>query len=255
VTERRSFAAAPDDWMRPLAIGVIGAALMFAVGIRQRHEHQATVTRGDAAVPVENGILPIELHVPRVSTPPKIDGELDEPEWTRAPGRTGGFVTADGAAARPFSEARLLWDEKNLYVALFAADEDVQVAKVEHDGPVWLADSFGLVLTRSDGVSRTIDVGPSGTLTDGAGKAGEAVDYTWQSNTQLATDIDGTRDDTSDRDEEWVVEMAIPLAALGLAAKSGERIGIAVKRCDQVEGKRVCGFFGGTTSPAVLVLD
>ena len=256
MTDRRSIDAPADDWARPLAIGVIGAALMFVVGIRpQRAAHPPVAgssTTGRANV---NGVQTIELHVPRVSTPPRIDGELDEPEWTRAPARTGGFITADGSAARPFSEARLLWDEKNLYIALFAADEDVEVAKVEHDGPVWTADSFGLVLTRSDGWSRTLDVGPSGTLTDGAASPGKPIDYTWQSGAQVATDIDGTRDDTSDRDEEWVVEMAIPLTGLGLKGEPGERLEITVKRCDQVEGKRMCGFFGGTSAPAVLVFD
>lgn len=53
----------------------------------------------------------------------------------------------------------------------------------------------------------------------------------------------------------WVVEMAIPLAGLGLTGRSGERLEITVKRCDQVEGKRMCGFFGGPSAPAVLVLD
>lgn len=253
--DRRSIHAAPDDWARPLAIGIIGAALMFVVGIRQQRGARPVEIAPVAAVSAMNGVMPIELHVPHVSRPPKLDGELDEPEWTLAPGRTGGFIAADGAAARPFSEARLLRDEKNLYVALFAADEDVQVAKVEHDGPVWTADSFGLVLTRSDGSSRTIDIGPLGTLTDGAASPGKPVDYTWQSGAQVAIDVDGTRDDTSDRDEEWVVEMAIPLAGLGLTGQPGERLGITVKRCDHVEGKRACGFFGGASAPAVLVLD
>ncbi len=255
MTDRRSFTAAPDDWARPLAIGVIGAALMFVVGIRQQRTTHPVVAAPTVEVATVNGVQTIELHVPRVGTAPRIDGELDEPEWTNAPGRTGGFIAPDGSAARPFSEARLLWDEKNLYIALFAADEDVEVAKVEHDGPVWTADSFGLVLTRSDGWTRTIDVGPSGTLTDGASSPGKPIDYTWQSGAQVATDIDGTRDDTSDRDEEWVVEMAVPLAGLGLTGKSGERLTITVKRCDQVEGKRMCGFFGGPSAPAVLVLD
>ena len=38
VMDRRSFHAAPDDWARPLAIGIIGAALMFVVGIRHQRD-------------------------------------------------------------------------------------------------------------------------------------------------------------------------------------------------------------------------
>jgi hypothetical protein len=232
-----------DTWSRPITLGIVGGALMFALGIRKEAHAQRLPPTGSATA----------LHVPRATVPPKIDGELDDVDWTRMPGRTGAFVGEDGTPARPFSEARVTWDETNLYVALYAADEDIRVAKVPADGPLWTGDAFGLTITRSDGWTGTIDVGPSGAITDGANARGVATDFSWQSRAVVATDIDGTLDDPSDRDEEWVVEMAIPFSSLGITPRHGERIGFSAKRCDRLAGKkRVCGSWG---KPGVLILD
>jgi hypothetical protein len=243
-------------WARPITIGFIGAAAMFAIAARsQPRAPQLPSPRASTAPAI---VTPaVALHVPRTHAPIKIDGELDEPDWTRAPARTGSFVGQDGAPARPMSDARLLHDDESLYVALFAADEDVRVAKVPADGPVWMGDAFSLVLTRRDGTTRVIDIGASGTLTDGASAPGEAVDYTWQSEARVAFDVDGTPDKPDDRDEEWIIEAAIPLRVLGLTGRSGERIGIAVRRCDQgrEETRRSCGSFGSPSSPVSLVFD
>ena len=238
------------EWARPVTIGIVGGAVLFALGIRK--EAHARTDRQALGLGPE-----IELHVPHVSIAPTIDGELDEAAWLRAPARTGVFIGADGAAARPFSDARLLWDHKRLYLALYAADEDIRVAKAAADGPLWTGDAFGIVLVKADGTRYVIDVGPSGVVTDGKSAPGvtNEIDYAWQSGAQVATDIDGTLDDPRDRDEEWVIEMSIPLASLGMEGLSGERIGFGVRRCDTVDKKRVCGSFGQPTTRSVLVFE
>ena len=55
----------------------------------------------------------------------KLDGELDEPTWNAVATR-GVFLGPDGKLARPYSEIRLLADADKLYVALYAADEDIE---------------------------------------------------------------------------------------------------------------------------------
>jgi hypothetical protein len=253
-----------NGWARPITLGIIGAAAMFAIAARQqRTAHVAAPAAKAPAVahgaPAAHAApaAKLELHVPRTSAPLKIDGELDEADWTRAPGRTGSFLGQDGAPARPFSDARLLHDDENLYLALFAADEDVRVAKVAADGPVWMGDAFSLVLTTSDGSTRAIDIGASGTITDGTSMPGKPVDYAWRSEARVASDVDGTPDKPDDRDEEWILEVAIPLRVLGLSGRAGERVGIVIKRCDQgrEETRRSCGSFGSTSSPALLLLE
>src|SRR5690349_15978093 len=67
--------------------------------------------------------------VPQVAAPLALDGELDEVAW-RSPARTGAFVDAHGAQAAPYSDARFLRDDHALYLALYAADEDVEPSDV-----------------------------------------------------------------------------------------------------------------------------
>ena len=54
-----------------------------------------------------------------------IDGEWDEADWAKRAlrGQLRGF---DGELARPSSEIRLLRDDADLIVALYAADENIE---------------------------------------------------------------------------------------------------------------------------------
>ncbi len=148
-----------------------------------------------------------ELIVPHTSDALRLDGELDEPSW-RAAARSGAFLAPNGKEATPYSDARFTWTDDALRIGLYAADEDIVSA-----------DSFHVVL-EVDGVERTLDVSPSCKLND----------HGWNSGARLACDSDGTLDVPGDRDEEWVVEMEVPLAKLG------EHVTLHVKRCDVGSG-------------------
>ena len=53
--------------------------------------------------------------------------------------------------------------------------------------------------------------------------------------------MDGTLNDTSDNDEEWLIELAIPLKNLGLDGRAGESMGVRMRRCDTSKtGARTC---------------
>src|ERR1700761_7362357 len=108
-----------------------------------------------------------------------LDGELDEPAWNAVAMR-GVFAGSDGAQARPYSEIRILRDETHLFVALYAADEDI----------------------RSDDAFEVI-AGPFHAHLTAGGSAAPAT-------VRAAVDRDGTLDDAHDFDEEWIVEAAIP---------------------------------------------
>lgn len=68
---------------------------------------------------------------------------------------------------------------------------------------------------------------------------------------------DGTLNRTGDNDEEWIVEMAIPLAALGIHDPApGTRIPFAVRRCDVgARGPGACGGFGAGDPRGELVFE
>jgi len=197
------------------------------------------------------------LLVPHASGPIAVDGEIEELDWMTA-GRTGPFPDARGAEARPFSEARFLWDEENLYVTLYAADDDLRATVTAHDGPVWIDDAFSLHLTPAAPGSPTylFDVSPAGVTMDARRPPGGKQDASWESGVRVAVDRDGTLNDPSDEDEEWVIEAAIPLRALGVTPAAGARLSVDVSRCDTPRGTtgRRCASFGGAAAPRTLEL-
>jgi len=74
------------------------------------------------------------LHVPRATGEIKIDAETEEPAWTKPPGpaRTGELLADGGKPARPHTEARLLWTDDDLYIAVLASDEDIRSSDFLH---------------------------------------------------------------------------------------------------------------------------
>jgi hypothetical protein len=234
-------------WRTPLLPALLGAAALSGC---HRDEH---------STPIESrAALACALAVPRASGPIKTDGEVDEPDWTAA-GRSGPFIDARGAEARPFSDARFLWDEQNLYVVLYAADDDIRAKVTAPDGPVWIDDAFSLRLTPAGAGAPTfaIDISATGVVMDARRGRDGKLDASWQSGIALGVDRDGSLNDASDEDEEWVVEAAIPWAALGVSAAAGTRIEIEASRCDTPRGtkERRCGAFGEPKDRRALVLS
>jgi hypothetical protein len=145
-------------------------------------------------------------------------------------------------------------------IALYASDLDIETKHVDGEGAWNDEDAFQLDLRVKDR-SYFMRVTPSGKLVDAACGAtngycdSKHLDFAWQSHTQLGVDLDGTLNQPGDFDEEWVVELAIPLESLGLMGRLGERIDIAISRCD-VPGKdtKPCSAWGKAPA-AAIVLD
>jgi hypothetical protein len=200
----------------------------------------------------------VTLEVPHVTGPIKLDGEATEEDWHHA-GRSLAFVDTEGVEARPYSEARFLWDEESLYIVLYAADDNIRAEIKDHDGPVWLDDAFSLRLVPSSlppGQAYLIDVSAGGVITDAKLGADGKRDLSWESGMKVAVDTDGTINNPKDEDEEWVVEAALPLRSLGLKGAPGEKLTIEISRCDtpRAGGPKRCGSYGGAKSPRTLVL-
>ncbi len=202
------------------------------------------------------------LRVPRTTVTFKLDGEGDEPPWNATAARTGPFVDAQGESARPYSEARFLWDTQDLYVLLYAADNDILAHVTAHDGPVWIDDAFSLHFTpaaSADGgpaPTYSFDISAAGVVTDARRVPGGKDDVSWESGIKLGVDRDGTLNESSSDDEEWVVEAAIPLASMGLEPKPGTRVLVDISRCDTPRGTkdRRCGAYGSPKAQKVLEL-
>lgn len=153
------------------------------------------------------------LHASRAPTPPTVDGHLIEPDWRVTP-HSEPFADRATGRRSPYTEVRALWDAHALYLGFYAADRDLVAS-----------DRVSVTLS-GDGVRRLeLGIDPTGKLYSKplplpAGVTG-------------AGDADGTVGDSSDDDEEWTIELAIPWAALGVA---GPRpLAIEASRLDHPE--------------------
>lgn len=155
--------------------------------------------------------------IPHTTMPIAIDGEWDEADWAKVALRDQ-FLGHDGKLARPSSEVRFLHDDHDLIVALYAADEDIR----SDDAFDFSVGSLALHVTAPGQVTPAVP------------------------GVRAKTGFDeGTLDHPQDDDEEWVVELAIPLARTGLAR--GVHAPVHAARCDTPhDGHRSCGAWTGS---------
>jgi hypothetical protein len=211
-----------------------------------------SVRVGDAATaaPPSSLTRPI-LRVPHTAQPLAVNAELEGKKvWEADAGNTRNFETAPGRGMVPYTEAKARWGKNALYLVLYAGDLDLQGSVTKTDGPVENDDAFRLEF--GDGADRRIiAVSVLGTVADArcttmGGK--QTCDPRWKSGVTVAVDRDGTLNKVGDNDEEWVVEMAIPFASLGVHhPTAGTRIPVSISRCEVArDGKRGCGSWGRT---------
>jgi hypothetical protein len=154
--------------------------------------------------------------VPHTTGPIVIDGDLKEEDWHKHMLRFQ-FHQTDGDLARPYSEVRFVHDDETLYIALYAADINIQSD-----------DAFD------------VTVGPTSLHITATGQVTpDSPDV------RVAVDRDGTLDDPKDHDEEWKLEVAIPLTKTGL--EPGKTVEARTARCDiPKDGVKRCGEWTGT---------
>jgi hypothetical protein len=184
------------------------------------------------SVPVKGGQpaqVALKKYMVRKAKGIKADGKLDEAAWKSAPS-TGVFVdTMSGGPAPIKSEAKLLWDDQNLYIAFENTDSDASSSLAKRDDKLWTQDAVEVMLD-ADGNGKTyveLQVAPNGSLFDTYlpefRKYEDTLDpkrkpYDWNSKAKVGVKVDGTLNKKGDQDKGWTVELAIPLGDVnGLA--------------------------------------
>jgi hypothetical protein len=168
----------------------------------------------------------------KIDKPIKIDGKLDDAAWKDALS-TGPFVnTMNGGPAEQNTEAKLLWDDKFLYVGFENADTDVWSNLSKRDDKLWTQEAVELMIDadRNGKTYIEIQVAPNGTVFDAYlpqyRKYEDTVDakkapYSWTSKVNVKVAVDGTLNKHGDKDKGWTVELALPLVdAKGLDPKA-----------------------------------
>ena len=220
-----------------LALVALGSVSGFVVGVKVAQQpaplpssSSTFSSASTSALLAPAGSAGPMLVVPRAATPIKIDGEPEDPAWT-----ANELLRTPAYSERPYSDARFTMRDGNLYVLLYAADEDLHAAQASHDGPLWSADAMRVILApRKDGREYVVEVSPAGTLTDYTRTGAGANDASWESGAKVGVDLDGVLDQPGS-DEEWVAELSIPLESLG-PLDPPSTLGLRVERTDVSNG-------------------
>lgn len=185
-----------------------------------------------------------------VSSPPTIDGRLDELDWQEAEALADfGQPWIRDAAARESAannlkktKAMLLWDREYLYFAGTLEDADLFADVKEHDGKTWENDVFELFLKPSNDHAGYYEfqVNAAGTEMDmflPSRGSGGYDKYVSDGKFHLETKVrlEGTLNEKSDVDQSWTVEGRIPwsdFSRTGGRPRQGERWKFAISRYD-----------------------
>ncbi len=176
-----------------------------------------------------------------------IDGRLDEPAWAQA-ASTGPFVDVGSGRENPAlptqGSARILWDDRYLYVGFEVSDKKVHggwptgAKDSSHGGApaephLWEKDTVEIMIDPDgDGDNKDyyeIQINPQNLVFDtqyddynspngnGRGPFGHEE---WSAGLTSAVQVHGTLDDDSDVDQGYTVEAKIPWASFAKAQKS-----------------------------------
>ena len=227
----------------------VALALAAGVALRKVLARPATARASQVATKATTAGAGGEmvLRVPHLPGSITLDGDTDDPGWLRFPGpaRTGAFVFKNGMAARPYSNARLVWGGEYLYLSLYASDQDIESHTDKPDEPIPPEDdAFRVIFSQGD-VEYALEITPRGLITDSMRKGDAAWDVSWSSGAHASREVDGSINVRHGKDEEWAIELAVPFVSLGMRGEPGENIGMSLHRCDTAaSGARACMGWG-----------
>lgn len=177
---------------------------------------------------IEPGALPARPHIvaARTAQPPAIDGRLDDPAWAAAT-PSDAFVQHfpdEGAPPSERTSMRVLYDDKNLYVAVDCEQLNAPIVKrlarrdsqIPSDG-VWI-----------DIDSRRTGVGAFHFAVNAAGMLSDGIHF---DDTNFTSDWDAVWEaKVADTDHGYAIEFRIPLAVLRFSALPVQDWGFQVRR-------------------------
>ncbi len=168
-----------------------------------------------------------KAELPFTAEAPKIDGSFEgEAAWKNALVMTPFANTMTGKPVAKSTQAMMMWDDENLYVAFTAEDELLKSKYEKHDDELWHEDAFEIFLDpKADRLDYyELQVSPKGVVFDSHLPKYRKNQNDWSSKMVAKVKTKGTVND-DDEDEGWSAELAIPFAALekgGTSPKDGD---------------------------------
>jgi len=152
----------------------------------------------------------------RTGGPIVIDGKLDERAWRQAPIFSEFHFNAWKEGDKEKTVARMLWDDKNLYVAYYCHDKHISAHVTERHGPVSKDDCVEIFVSPNPEKVRnyyTFEINAIGTMLNRARTDWWNGPPTWEpEGVRYRASFQGeSRKEESSEDDHWIVEAAIPL--------------------------------------------
>lgn len=196
--------------------------------------------------------------------PISVDGKLDELSWKKAEAAELRFW--NDMPAKLKTTVKLLWDNDYLYIAFVCEDTDIWTTMTKHDEPLY-NENVVEVFINATGDQKSyieLEVNPQNAVFDARfddkNKLGTKEAVEWKCEGLLtAVQIRGTLDDRKDKDENWIVEMAIPLSQIdpkiSVPPKDGDRWKINLYRIEREPDQFYAWLPTNTPRPNFHVLD
>lgn len=160
------------------------------------------------------GDLP-ECTILRAAGPIAVDGRLDEPSWQAAPVIDAFAFPWWEGGEKERTEARLLWDDRSLYIAFVAFDRHISASLTGRDAPVSQDDCVEVFAAPDTGAVQNyfnFEFNALGTILDRSPHDGRSS--AWNAGgMEVAIAAEGTLNDEADVDSLWTAEIAIPFSA------------------------------------------
>ena len=165
---------------------------------------------------------PLSYDCSRTKTPIRIDGKLYDPAWQKAKW-TADFVDIEGAAKptpRFRTRAKMLWDDKYLYIAAELEEPNVTGTLTKHDSVIFKDNDFEVFIkplpqTESyyEFEMNALNTGWDLFLPKPYSENGKP-DNSWDiAGLKTAVAIQGTLNKPTDTARGWTLEIAYPLTA------------------------------------------
>lgn len=155
--------------------------------------------------------------VRRVTTAPAIDGKLDEAAWAAASQPvTLQFLWESQTGAKQTTRARVLWDANALYIGYEADDADITAQFLKRDDPTYRDDAVEIFINPNPAqevVYYGFEWNARGVMYDYLNYNSRTLFKRYDATgVQVTTTLRGTLNDSTDKDQGWTLEAAIPWA-------------------------------------------
>ena len=149
-----------------------------------------------------------------------VDGILEK-EWKKAENLEF-FIPVTMVQPSSETSAKLLYDNDFLYIGFFCHDQDIKATYTKRDSPTWQQDVVEVFLKTGENISPyyEFEFSPIKTVFDAFLPGPEKLQDIFEcakwncEGLKVETKICGTLNDSSDTDQYWSIEIAIPFKGL-----------------------------------------